>query len=231
MLALLLACLATPADGPSCKTLAAQDQPSGMYFLDPGGDGDAFPALCENERNGGGWTLIAVNAWDGEWDAEQLTARRLLPVDQDDRTNTEPTLERSYKSLAFYSLAFRDLRVASGDQEAVYAGVDFGTQSWLDFQDAVPMYNCWDDGYNWPMEEGNLDHPALCSTDLHVNVADTEGTWLDCGTENAVVGPAWSTANNDGCPLDDPSASSFLADAESATNPWGFDAPLTLWVR
>ncbi|MEC7985075.1 MAG: hypothetical protein VX278_07920, partial [Myxococcota bacterium] len=59
--------------------------------------------------------------------------------------------------------------------------------------------------------------------------ADEDGTYpVSCSLDNESYGPTWSMSYNNGCSLDDPSASAFYS--QSSYNPWT-GSPLRMWVR
>jgi hypothetical protein len=92
--------------------------------------------------------------------------------------------------------------------------------------------NCGPDvPYEWPMTAGNLAGTKLCNTNLYINVSDYDGNAFPCsGSIDSAVGPAWSAMNNEGCPLDDPAGSSFVAQLP-AIDVWDATAPLLMFVR
>ena len=88
---------------------------------------------CDQSTDGGGWTLIAVNAGGGSWTTTNVT---------DATTIGSLSTTSDYKSEAWSLVVFTDLMFDDGTDYAVYDSVDGGTQSYYDFQAAVPLHNC-----------------------------------------------------------------------------------------
>lgn len=217
----------------SCAAIqrAWPDAADGLYTLQPDETAAAAPfdTFCSFTGAGGGWTLIATNAWRGAWTEESILSAEPFG---------DPSLTADYKSPAFSSVLFADLRFETGEEYAVYAGVGDLRSDYHTFQAAVPLHNCGvETGYEWPMTEGNLTDPDLCSTDLYIHPIDWEGGLLPCADSEIATGPAWSGQNKQlGCPLNDPYGTSFIVDPWDL-NPWGdhnpaaVNVPLRMWVR
>jgi hypothetical protein len=121
-----------------------------------------------------------------------------------------------------------------GTLTAIYEGVGDETQSWYDFQSAIPVHNCGSsDGYQYEMTAGDFGGGDLCSTDLYVHPVDEDGGYnISCSEfswQDNASGPTWSTEHNDGCPLDDPGDTTFYS--HDSRLPWSASDPLTMWVR
>ena len=84
--------------------------------------------------------------------------------------------------------------------------------------------------YEFLMTDGDLADIQLCNTNLYMHVADHDGNSNSCANDDEAWGPAWSTTNNDNCPLDDPNGSSFVG-YRTTQHPWGTANPLRMWVR
>ncbi len=126
----------------------------------------------------------------------------------------------------------------NGNMYAVYLGVGDQTNAVLDLLIETPLPNCGiGTDYEYPMAEGDLDAPNLCSTHLYIHPRDSEGGAIPCGDAEGAIGFAWSAQHKDGeCPLDDPMGATFHSDIWDE-NPWGSgasgapDPQLRLWAR
>lgn len=215
---------ATRGDCVSCKAIHGSrwDVGDGVYTIDPAGN-EPFEVVCDQTRDGGGWTLVGTNGQDVEWDS--LIALNDVPFGQ-------PSLDDSFKSPAWSRVRFQDLRFENDEMDAVYQAVDLGDQTWQVFQGQIAFYNCGSPSF--PMTSGTLQSSSLCTTDLFIHPKDQDGGGYGGCTPGIIerygddaFGPTWSVANNTGCPMDDPSASSFVRPGL----PWGQELPLRMWVR
>jgi hypothetical protein len=163
-------------------------------------------------------------------------------------TNTTPvgsvlTRNKDFKSPAQNSVPFKDLLFvhAPSGKWAAYAGVGNGSTSIASFMAAIsaPVCNLSLAGNGYPMTAGTLTASGkLCDTDLYFHQGDLDGTGrVDyCqGTngQNSTYGPTWSMGDNNGCPFDDPSGTSFGPDVAPAgqtqeVNSYGFGYALGL---
>ena len=203
--------------------------PSGMYSIDPDGynqGNSAFDTYCDMTTGGGGWTLIAVNSFDGSWNTTNVT---------DNTKFGNAGLTASFKGRGWSEIPFSDLMFSNNTNYAVYNDVSTGVLSYYAFSVSIPMLNCGiNTDYEFAMSEGTFSSTThsssgtMCNTNLYMRVADHDGSVSSCTDDNESFGPSWSFGNNNGCPLDDPSLFSF--DYSGATNPWN-GSPLRMWVR
>lgn len=191
--------------------------------------GGTLSAACELTRGGGGWTLLATNAWGGGWTPLAIV---------DGSSFGEPSLTDDFKSPLVSQLPFTDLMFENDAMYAVYAGIDRGTRAYRDFSASVPVHNCGiDTPWVWPMTEGDLAGDYVCETSLYMHAADWEGGVRPCEDSEWTLGPVWSVWSKDhGCPLNDPRSASFIEDKWDE-NPWGdrdparTNQPLRMWAR
>jgi hypothetical protein len=220
------------AEGTSCQDLLDRGYGTtdGTYTVDPDGYGtgeDPEEVWCDQTVFGGGWTLVGVSETSSAgWGADEIT---------DDSGFGSVSLTDSYKGEVYATVPFTDLYFTDGTLSAVYDGVSDGSLTLYDFQASVPQENCGSsDGYRWSMTDGDLAGGALCDTDLYMHPQDEDGgSNAACDPEQLYAdhgtGPTWSVANNDGCPLDDPSGSGFAS--WSPITGWDNGSALQLFVR
>ncbi len=180
------------------------DQPSaadGVYWVDPAATG-AYEVLCDMGTDGGGWTLAATGSDDGQttwtWDARTQWDSDTTPIGDIDHPDED------FKSPAHHEVVFEDLLFVHQPSGvwAEYDGVGDGSGSFAAFLGGLADSLCYvgDDG--WAMTAGTLTVTGdLCSTDVFFNAMDNDGA--TCASHDDSDGPAWSTANDAGCPLDD----------------------------
>lgn len=191
----------------------------GTYTIRP--DGTDYTVYCSFGWDGGGWTMIAANAWAGLWTEAAVDNGTVFGSGGTD-----------FLSSAFNDVRFTDVLFTNNVIWGQYDGVGDGTLSWHQFQNSIPSNNCGaTDGYVWPMSSGTLTGPYLCDTNLYVNIIDLDGT-RECGVgdDEEGHGPGWSTVRDAACPFDDPGWSSFISNPYGQL-PFGPTHPLYFWVR
>jgi hypothetical protein len=201
----------------SCADLSARDLVvEGLNSLSTS-TGASYETLCDDD-----WTLVATNTRTGPWDPAAVL---------DDATFGSPSESEDFKSQAWSSAPFTDVRFVNDGEYARYDDVGDGTQPWHAFQIAVPGANCGPDTeWHWEMTEGTMSGHYLCSTDLYVNPSAYNATGCPEGAPG--FGPTWSIwTPGFPCPLNLPHASGFQND-DLNQNPFGADeGPLRMWVR
>ncbi len=180
------------------------DQPSavdGVYWIDPVGSG-AYEVLCDMSTDGGGWTLAATGSDDGAntwtWDARAQWDSDTTPIGDIDYPDED------FKSAAHHEVVFEDLLFMHQPSGiwAEYDAVGDSSGSFADFLSGLSDSECYAGDDGWAMTAGTLTVSGyLCSTDVFFNAMDNDGA--SCSSHDDSDGPAWSTWNNAGCPLDD----------------------------
>lgn len=210
-------CLADCSVPASCMDVHLHDPAAvtGLFSVDadgPGGFG-TFDVYCDMDHAGGGWTLVLVSADDGTatwtWDNRELLTTDTTLV------GNVAVRDHDFKSAAYHLLSFADLLFVHqpSDTWASYDGVGTGASDIGSFMWALPYPQC-DLDTGFAMTDGNLslNGTALCDTNLYFHPGDYDGsagnvahclnyTFVD---SPGAYGPAWSPANNQGCPMDDP---------------------------
>jgi hypothetical protein len=201
----------------SCANWLANnpDATDNTYLIDP--DGAAGPkaetsVFCHMSKDGGGWTLVLV-ASDDDVDTWTWNNRAKLAGDAEP-IGTLASIDHDFMSLAYDTLPFDDILFIHQPSNvwAHYAGIGGGSMTMSQFVAGEPSPVCDFNlgGNGFPLVGGTLTASGkLCDTDLYFNLGDHDGTLTECmdfgaPSNSATFGPAWSAANSDGCPFDDP---------------------------
>jgi hypothetical protein len=188
----------------SCEAVHRAGLPSGTAWLELDWDTD-YATRCEQDLDGGGWTLAAVVAddpvtqwtWTTGWSRSTEVFGSLASLGHDLRVES------------FFGLGVRDLlfvHVPSGIW-AAYHDVGDGTLALDELLWSLPSSECA--APTFPLSAGTLAVDAdLCSTDLFLNPAGWDGG--QCDHAVAAYGPAWSTGLGGACPLYQPGSSGSL---------------------
>ena len=180
-------------------------------------DGDAFDTLCDE-----GWTLIGTNPRSGTWNPANVMDRSVFG---------SPSQTQPFKSRAWSTTPFEDVRFVNDTEYAQYDGVGDGAMSWSRLLADVPPNNCGvGTAYEWPMSEGSLSGAGLCSTNLYINVSHWQnGT--SCSRWQSSFGPTWSVKTYAGCELNYPHTTGFLSDDRGGSPLGANEGPVRVWVR
>ena len=217
--------------GTDCLDILQQGYTTSQaYTIDPDGHNngvDAEEVWCEQQMYGGGWTRVATNdPVNNLWNSSNI--RDTIGFGDIDIGD--------YKTeIAFTELIFTDLMFTDGLFYAVYENVGAGTETYYEFSDSIPHWNCApESGYEWAMTQGNLAGGRLCSTNLYMHAIDRDGfgncdpyaTWAGNSS-----GPTWSVYNNGSCPLDDADGTAFIGATPNTALPWNDLLPLHMYIR
>lgn len=198
--------------GLSCLDILEQgfSTGDGLYWIDPLGE-SAYRVHCDMSLDGGGWTLTMVSSDDDQttwtWNNRTLMssdARELGSLD---------AIDHDFESLAHQDLVFTDLMFhhQPSDVWAAYDRVGDGTLDLASSIEAVGDPTCYEPGDGHAMTAGTLALQGdLCSTQLYISPQDWDGWGCSADNDGHTHGPAWSAANNSGCPFDDPGSVSGL---------------------
>ena len=218
----------------NCREIA-KDRPNattGQYTIDPDGPSNATHAprkvQCQMDKDGGGWTLVAVVSDDGQ-DNWTMGNKAYWTTDKTTFGSLQK-LNRDYKNEGIQILPFSDIMFAHSPSGtwAAYYRVGDGQQT------LGQVINVWAHptclqflaGHSHAPQAGNIKRQGkICETDLYFNLGDFDGKGeayckdlKKSADNNATFGPSWSIGNDDGCPFDDPALAGLGPTNPDCTN-------------
>ncbi len=155
------------------------------------------------ERNGGGWTLVAVvsrdkqNTWT--WN------NRAYWTDNSKTFGSTDKLTHDFKSPLYHIVMMKDVLFIHHNSLVwgAYHGFGNGQQTLGDVIGKYKEPQCWQPGQGTAMAAGTIGGGDLCDTRLYISPLDHDGN-KKCGDNEHAWGPAWNSGKSDGCPFNDP---------------------------
>jgi cysteine-rich repeat protein len=204
-------CEVYEGDAVDCLAILEQlpDSPSGLYLIDPDGDGGDAPHLtrCDMTHDGGGWTLVTIHSDDGQ-DTWTWNNRHVFDTNTDTFGALDGDTVVDFKSAALHDALFTDLLFvhAPSDIWAAYHGLGDGTQSLAQHIEGYEETVTWVPGTGFALSAGTLTVTGkMCDDQLYFNAADQ-----DDNVQHHAFGPTWNARSNDACDFDDPGNSGSL---------------------
>ncbi len=236
----------------SCRDLVDANVASGVYPIDPDGEGGAAPydVVCDFDAFDGGWTLIATVSDDGigswTWNTRDRFTTNTTTIGSVDAPNGD------FKSAALHDVPFQELyflHMPSAITAVYDVTLDDSTHaSFAAFMMTFAEPETWTTNSGFAPSAGTLTvADDLCEDRLYINAADTDGS----NTAHA-AGPTWRARwNSPSCAdeFDDPGISGTWGGRASMENTemasYGYGLPrlantgaddqsenyLQMWVR
>ncbi len=202
-----LKCVGVGACPRDCAAHQASGGVESKVFIDPDGDGGRAPfeVLCLPEKDGGGWTLVAIVADDGD-ETWTWNDRHLWDNDDQRIFGDLNDLSKDLKSRAYHDAPATDVLFIHRPSNtwAAYHDVGGASQGLSDVVTAIGGPKCLDaETAGFPLAAGNLQGGDLCSTKLYFNANDHDGP-AGCPGDVESYGPVWSASPVGNCPFDGP---------------------------
>lgn len=221
----------------SCRGLLAS-APSGVARIDPDGSGglSPFDAWCENEQDGGGWTLIAKvtgSSTELGYDGARWTGDATMAFGSVDTGASDALLA------PYWAVPVTQLRVGNGTSWIV-ANVTGGATTLRDAMDVAGGVPLSASAADWTTLTSISTGSSACArsaidatldtsaTSLHVRIGVVGGTTADCSDATFWIGAGASmTTSDSSC-----AASTATAGAARVCGPPGqrHTAPATMFV-
>ena len=189
----------------SCKHLKASHptKKSGLYWIQTSKKASILRTWCDLERDGGGWTLVAVSADDGQ---HTWTWNNRAYWTTNKATFGDPKqLARDFKSQLYHEVAMKDLLFLhwpSGVWGA-YHGVADGKLTMAQKMTQTGGPHCYKPGDGFALSAGKVGGGDMCDSRLYLSPMDHDGN-DKCGDDEHAYGPAWNAGKSDDCPFNDP---------------------------
>lgn len=208
-------------DRTSCQTIkqTSSDASSGVYTIEPT-DGNAFDVYCDMSTEGGGWTLVATYADDGNnyWTSNN----RGNIINGNTYGTLETALTQDFQSKAYTDLKGDQILIRDGEDNSQYLRYDGVLSDQTLESKYVGGENVVGD-FSVDVQSGSWDDTSCNTLDMRLQTPDTDGEgWSG---DNGAYGFIWHSNNNNGCPYDD-YAGNVYGDDEA----WGKNSENT-WNR
>lgn len=208
-------------DRTSCQTIkqTTSDVSSGIHKIDPIG-GNEFNAYCDMETAGGGWTLVATYADDGN--SYWTSNNRGNIINGNTHGTLENALTQDFQSKAYTDLKGDQVLIRNGNDSSQYLRYD----SVLSDQTLESKYiggeNVVGD-FSVNAQSGSWDDTSCNTLDMRLQSPDTDNDGWN--GDNGAYGFIWHSSNNNGCPYDD-----YAGNVYGDDDAWGKNSENT-WNR